>query len=162
EKKPQWLLIKERDGDARPSSEYDVTEASPDSVNRKQRGAPRVWHSNRPATNRRASRRSASGAARTMAPRVRVDPSSARGARRAAMPEAPRPELATLVDQAPEGEDWIHEIKYDGYRLVASVRQGRATLLTRTGQDWTERFAMVAEDVARLPVKQAVVDGEVV
>jgi bifunctional non-homologous end joining protein LigD len=67
-----------------------------------------------------------------------------------------------LVSTAPEGEDWIHEIKYDGYRFLCRVDRGSARLLTRTGLDWTERFGAVAEVAAKLPVERALLDGEIV
>jgi bifunctional non-homologous end joining protein LigD len=72
------------------------------------------------------------------------------------------PQLATLVDAAPVGPEWVFEIKYDGYRLEALVEGGQARLLTRRGNDWTNRFPDVAERLARLPVKSATLDGEVV
>ena len=72
-----------------------------------------------------------------------------------------QPQLATLVAQAPDGDEWLHEIKFDGYRIGCVVRAGRATLHSRNGKDWTERFAPVAEAAAALPVKSALLDGEV-
>ncbi|HTE52827.1 MAG TPA: non-homologous end-joining DNA ligase [Kofleriaceae bacterium] len=71
------------------------------------------------------------------------------------------PQLATLVAEAPAGDDWLHEIKYDGYRIGCVVRRGRAELLSRNGKDWTDRFAPVSEAVAALPVTTALLDGEV-
>jgi bifunctional non-homologous end joining protein LigD len=83
------------------------------------------------------------------------------GARRAAMPDEVSPELATLVSAPPEGEHWLHEIKFDGYRALCELRRGKARLLTRRGKDWSDRFAPVAEAAAALPVGSAVLDGEV-
>jgi bifunctional non-homologous end joining protein LigD len=71
------------------------------------------------------------------------------------------PQLATLVAEAPEGDGWLHEIKYDGYRIGCIVRRGHAQLISRNGNDWSERFAAVAEAAAALPVKSALLDGEV-
>lgn len=80
-----------------------------------------------------------------------------------AMPdEKPEPELATLVDRAPAGDDWIHELKLDGYRILARIDQGKVTLLTRHGNDWTERMPGLAAAFERLEVSSAIVDGEVV
>jgi bifunctional non-homologous end joining protein LigD len=78
------------------------------------------------------------------------------------MPSRPQAELASLVRQPPEGDEWLHEIKFDGYRMFCCVRQGKARLISRSGQDWTARFQPVADAVGRLPVDTAVVDGEVV
>ena len=72
------------------------------------------------------------------------------------------PQLATLVDSAPVGSEWVFEIKYDGYRLEALVEAGRVRLFTRRGNDWTSRFPDLAQRLARLPVKSATLDGEVV
>ena len=74
----------------------------------------------------------------------------------------PRFQLATLVEEAPEGPEWIHEIKLDGYRLMGRLERGRARLETRNGLDWTDRFPGVAEALAGLPARSALVDGEAV
>ncbi|HMH75492.1 MAG TPA: DNA ligase D, partial [Candidatus Udaeobacter sp.] len=72
------------------------------------------------------------------------------------------PQLATLVSGPPPGDDWVHEIKLDGYRILLRVERGRVRLLTRNRQDWTARFPAVAEAAAALPVKEALLDGEIV
>ncbi len=72
------------------------------------------------------------------------------------------PQLATLVSAPPAGHDWVHEIKLDGYRLLLRLERGRAKLLTRNRLDWTDRFLPVAEAAAGLPVKEALLDGELV
>ncbi|WP_437941983.1 DNA ligase D [Sorangium sp. So ce341] len=84
------------------------------------------------------------------------------GARRGPFPDEVEPQLATLVTGPPQGEGWLYEVKFDGYRMLAQLRGGRVTLLTRRGQDWTERFASVRDDLARLPAREAVLDGEIV
>ena len=63
--------------------------------------------------------------------------------------------LATLVDEPPEGDDWVHEIKYDGYRILARLDDGGVRLFTRNGLDWTARFPVVAEALRGLAVKTA-------
>lgn len=72
------------------------------------------------------------------------------------------PQLATLVDEAPSDAGWLFETKYDGYRIQAHVRKGAARLYTRTGLDWTERFPRTAAAVAKLRVRSAILDGEVI
>ncbi|MGK3994118.1 DNA ligase D [Sorangium sp. So ce1024] len=84
------------------------------------------------------------------------------GAQRAPFPDEVEPQLATLVTGPPQGEGWLYEVKLDGYRTIAKLRGGRVTLLTRRGQDWTERFPAVRDDLARLPAREAVLDGEIV
>ena len=72
-----------------------------------------------------------------------------------------RPQLALLFDEAPAGDDWLHEIKLDGYRIGARVDRGRVTLLSRRGHEWTDDFPEVAAGAARLDVTSALLDGEV-
>ena len=72
------------------------------------------------------------------------------------------PQLATLVASPPEGDDWLHEIKYDGYRLLARIERGAVRLTTRGGQDWTARFPGIGAALADLPVRSALIDGELV
>jgi len=79
--------------------------------------------------------------------------------------ERPRfvaPELATLEQAPPAGDGWLHEIKYDGYRIIALIEKGEARLITRNEKDWTARYRPVAKALARLKVETAVVDGELV
>jgi bifunctional non-homologous end joining protein LigD len=83
----------------------------------------------------------------------------------AAAPELPEfipPELATLADKPPAGQDWVHEIKFDGYRTQCRIENGRAVMRTRTGLDWTDRFRHLAGAAERLPVSNAILDGEIV
>lgn len=85
------------------------------------------------------------------------------GATSARLPRDPfAPQLATLVREAPGSGKWLHEIKFDGYRIVTEVRDGTVTMYTRNGKDWTDRFAPIAEALSHLPVKSAILDGEVV
>jgi len=81
--------------------------------------------------------------------------------RKAALPPFVAPQLAFLKDQPPEGSNWIHEIKYDGYRVLAAVGGTEARLYTRSGQDWTDKFQPIADALARLDI-EALIDGEVV
>jgi bifunctional non-homologous end joining protein LigD len=71
-------------------------------------------------------------------------------------------ELATLVSEPPNGDGWLHEMKLDGYRLECLVAGGRTRLMTRRGLDWTDRFPTVAAAASDLPVRSAILDGEVV
>ena len=71
------------------------------------------------------------------------------------------PMLATRVDKAPESDAWIHEIKYDGYRIQAAVSGDSVRLYTRTGLDWTGKFQSVADALAKLDLKDVLLDGEV-
>jgi bifunctional non-homologous end joining protein LigD len=86
-----------------------------------------------------------------------------RGGRTAVLAPPPKwikPQLTKLVDEAPTGDGWLHEIKYDGYRMHARIDAGRAQLLTRTGLDWSHRYRATIERLRALPVKNAYLDCE--
>lgn len=70
------------------------------------------------------------------------------------------PELATLVEDTPSGDDWVHEIKYDGYRLMAFVKDAEVILQTRGGKDWTHKFTPLASAIGKLKVEDAIFDLE--
>jgi bifunctional non-homologous end joining protein LigD len=80
----------------------------------------------------------------------------------APLPRGIEPALSTLAAAPPTGQDWIHEIKFDGYRILASVDQGKVTLSTRKGNDWTDRMPALAEAIRNMPVKSVLLDGELV
>ena len=81
-------------------------------------------------------------------------------------PESPhpptwiKPQLTRLADEAPTGKDWLHEIKYDGYRMHARIDGDKIQLLTRTGLDWSHRYEGTIEALRSLKVKSAYLDGE--
>jgi bifunctional non-homologous end joining protein LigD len=83
-----------------------------------------------------------------------------KGKKVAAMPDFVAPQLCTLVDRPPGREGWCHEIKFDGYRVQLRVERGKATLKTRKGLDWTDKFRAIAKDGSALP--DALIDGEIV
>ncbi|HEX6830773.1 MAG TPA: DNA ligase D [Methyloceanibacter sp.] len=71
------------------------------------------------------------------------------------------PELATLVDEVPRGDRWLHEMKYDGYRIIARKSGDEIALFSRSGLDWTVRFPAIAKALLRLPCDAALLDGEI-
>jgi len=138
--KEQWLLIKEKDPQARPAAEYDIVAAEPDSVlSDASLGAPKPTAKPKPK------------------PKAKAKPKKAA----TALPEQFSPQLATLVDRAPEG-DWRYEIKFDGYRMLARTRDGEVRLFTRNGHDWTERLPRQAKALQALKLKDSWLDGEMV
>jgi bifunctional non-homologous end joining protein LigD len=84
------------------------------------------------------------------------------GSKAGPLPDFIAPCLAQRQKEVPEGEQWVHEIKFDGYRLEARIERGNVTLLTRNNLDWTKRFSRVAKALATLDVETAILDGEVV
>ena len=164
-----WLLIKEKDEFVRPSSEWSVTDARPESVTTGRtleeiaRDKDRVWHSNRPEGTSAKPKGRFAAQARSRRPAVDFAALAAEvpGARKRAGAAVATPQLATLVAAPPPGDQWLHEMKFDGYRIVADLSAGHARLVSRNGKDWTAQFPGVARDVERLPVARAVLDGEV-
>jgi bifunctional non-homologous end joining protein LigD len=71
------------------------------------------------------------------------------------------PQLATLVDRVPTTGPWVYEIKYDGYRAIATLEDGNVTIVSRNRLDWTARFAKIAAALAKLRARSAVFDGEI-
>jgi bifunctional non-homologous end joining protein LigD len=92
----------------------------------------------------------------------RIDPKKMSGARKAPMPEFLLPQLATLVEKPPSGDAWLHELKFDGYRMLCFLNRGKAKFLSRNGKDWTEKFPNVAAALKTFPVTTAILDGEIV
>jgi bifunctional non-homologous end joining protein LigD len=154
ERRENWLLIKERDDEALPQSGDAVVKDNPLSVTTGRSldtiASDRdwVWHSNREDNEKPPMRG---------VPLERLP-----GARKGPMPENIKPQLATLSDKAPEGDEWLHEIKYDGYRLLARIEDGTVRLITRGGLDWTAKFSQLAHSLGELPLDSALIDGELV
>ncbi|ANQ84929.1 ATP-dependent DNA ligase [Azoarcus olearius] len=142
--KAQWLLIKDADGAARPQSDYDVVVARPESV---------LTHAQLPARRDAAGAAGGEGAKKARVAALRGD--AARN------PAWIAPELATAVEAPPPGE-WRYELKFDGYRMLARVENGRARLYTRNHHDWTAKLAPLREAVESLGADSAWLDGEVV
>ena len=188
EKKENWLLIKAHDQWERSPKDPDILEEMPQSVVSGRsieeiaegKGKKRVWHSNKSVKeNVRAAVTRGNGGA----PARKTGAKTARSPRRPAstkksksnkeskkeskggsapLPEFVPPSLATLRTAAPNGPGWIHEIKFDGYRIQARLDHGDVRLLTRKGLDWTSKFPNVAAAVAKLPAETALIDGEIV
>ncbi len=158
-----WLLVKDKDEHARTADELDIVSARPESV-ASGRGLAevaaerdRLWHS------------------RSVGPGGEVNPggpaegdggarlrlAEIAGAVRRPLPATQPLALAMVVEAPPEGDDWLHEIKHDGYRIVARIEEGEVRLISRNGKDWTKEFPQVARAVGRLPAGTALLDGEV-
>ncbi len=157
-----WLLIKKTDGEARPVASYNVQAELPFSVasgrtmEQIAEAPEAVWKDGRAQPIDGAP--AADGARGAAGP----DPSALAGAKKGKLPSKLAPQLAGTATRAPEGDQWLHEVKLDGYRLLCRIENGSVKLLTRNGHDWTDRFAAVAAAAARMPVASAILDGEVV
>ena len=83
-------------------------------------------------------------------------------ARKSRLPDFILPQLATLVKEPPSGDEWLHELKFDGYRMLCRIDGGQVTLWSRNGKEWTEKFQNVIEAIRSLRVTGAIIDGEIV
>ncbi len=167
EKRENWLLIKGEDEFARTEDAADILDERPESVQTGRQiadvaGEAPGWSSKTGRIRKPAGRAKKPRAAPEPDPEP-PEPAAVKGARKAAMPGFVEPMLATLASAAPQGERWLHEIKFDGYRLQARIEAGRVKLLTRSGLDWTTRFGKAVPAALRdLPVGAAILDGELV
>lgn len=171
--KENWLLIKEHDEEARTGKDADITALRPESV---LTGITAIgdsesvaqWTTGKPARGgkkpARAPAKSGPGAPAkaARAKPVTIDMGKIEGARKQRMPASIKPQLATLIERAPEGEEWLCEVKFDGYRALAQLSEGGVALYTRAGNDWTTKWQGIADTLTRLAPHQAWLDGEVV
>ncbi|HEY6023334.1 MAG TPA: DNA ligase D [Pseudolabrys sp.] len=178
EKRDNWLLIKQHDEAARSAGEKDILDAEPfsavtgRSMDEIAGGPKKEWRSNRTKTGNTAETSKTRTTTRRRASAAAIKPLRKTGmlldddtlvhARRAALPAFVKPCLATLADKAPDSNNWVHEIKFDGYRIQARLERSKVKLLTRKGLDWTKKFPTIAAAVARLPAGSALIDGELV
>ena len=137
--KENWLLIKEKDDAAREGKQADITGLRPESV----ADAPTE-------TSEKSAEKPAASA-----------PKKHKG-RRAAMPDKVDVQLATLAEHAPEGDEWLSEMKFDGYRGLCRIEGGKARIFTREQLDWSKRWPQLTQALAALKVDEAWIDGEVV
>lgn len=152
ERQEPWLLFKKRDAFARPSAEFDVTCALPDSV---------IGMASASATDGRTGRVNAKPADAKPADAGRAEAQPG-GARRAKLPATLAPQLATLANNVPAEGDWSCELKFDGYRIMARIDDGRVALVTRGGHDWAARLPELVDELPRLGLRSGWLDGEIV
>ncbi len=162
EKRENWLLIKVEDAFAQPPDAPDILEERPKSV---KSGRVIGDFAKDPPKAAAKKRKSPVGPVNPVAasPADTPDPATIKGAVKAPVPAFVEPMLASLAPLAPTGQRWLHEIKFDGYRLQARIEAGRVKLFTRGGLDWTRKFGTaMAEALQNLPLGTAVIDGELV
>ena len=218
--KEQWLLIKERDAEARDQNDYDVLKECPGSVLEGSGSAGKRAKATRTATKTAASESTRQSASKTgartaiKAARTAIKTASAKetasnsnitgrnrakassssrpdpkktdivstrstqslrelaaspsieGTVKAALPATFKPQLATLVDAAPPGDEWAYEIKFDGYRVLTRIDRNAKTrtlkVFTRAGNDWTAKFGKQVKAFEQLDIESAWLDGEAV
>ena len=155
-KQENWLLIKEHDEEAREGEDAQITVLRPESV--ADDPVP-----DKPARKTKADK-TRSGTSPHSAKRTAkaVRARDILGAVSSPLPEMIRPQLATLAEHAPAGDEWLSEVKFDGYRAVCRIADGEVNIYTRAGNDWTRKWPAIAEALHDLPVENAWLDGEVV
>jgi bifunctional non-homologous end joining protein LigD len=156
EKAEPWLLIKSEDAFARPPGSPEITDEEATSqvsglTNQELAAGGEVRADHR-------ARASAARARKLMLP----DISRIGGARKGLLPTFLEPSLTSPCEKPPSGPRWVHEIKYDGYRIQARIDGRTVRLLTRKALDWTDRFTAIADALRRLDLGSALIDGEIV
>jgi bifunctional non-homologous end joining protein LigD len=156
ERADPWLLIKSEDAFARPVGAAEIVDEETTSylsgLTTEQLAAQGKLRADHAARATVAKERT----------RPLPDVSRVRGARKKLLPAFVEPSLAQTAERPPSGAKWVHEIKYDGYRIQARIDGGTVRLLTRKGLDWTQRFGSVAPALAGLGLSSALLDGEIV
>ncbi len=151
--KNNWLFVKEKDTGV--DTTTDILAARPESV-KSGMTIEELLASKKPKVTPTAKAKAAAK------PAAKLDSGKVEGAVKAPMPKTFKPQLASETTEPVKGDGWLHEIKFDGYRTIAMVSGGKVKLLTRTGIDWTDRYGVLADAFAALPVKEAILDGEIV
>ena len=177
-----WLLFKERDEFARPTSKGDILIEQPRSAKTNRTlediaaGKPRKKVRKQPTKKAKRKRTADRVAVRPSPNGVVVAPQPTRttkslasaaiasidGVRRAPMPKQIAAQLATLVEQAPTGDQWLHEQKFDGYRMFCRIRSGDVQFVSRNQQSWTPKLQSLVRYAQQLSAREAILDGEVV
>lgn len=165
--KEQWLLIKEKDDIARSSEEYDIVQVRPESVITgdllpvDKNNSIKTVKSNSAKPLHKTTAKKKMTATRASSDLTLKTKSSSASKNSVSIPDKFSPELATLVSAPPAGE-WLYEIKFDGYRILTRVMNGKVTMFTRNGNDWTDRLALQVKAIEALKLKDSWLDGEVV
>ena len=148
DKHEPWLLIKERDGEARAIDEYDVVEEQPASVITG-RGVDEVDQPPKKVASKASAKKPAGSTEK-------------KAAKKSPLPATFQPQLATLAASPPSSPgDWLYELKFDGYRLLARIDKGKVRCFTRNGHDWTAKLPALEKALAKLPTASAWLDGEI-
>ena len=151
ERQPPWLLIKERDTEARPAADYDVIQALPHSVLSGKALPPKKKAAKKTEAVKKAA---PSSAAQAKLPAAAIP---------AELPELLAPQLATLLTQLPsDGDDWVYEIKFDGYRLLTRIDGPSIRCFTRNGHNWSAKLPTLVKALSQLGLSSGWLDGEIV
>lgn len=165
-----WFLVKAKDKYAKPTSEYDITEKKPKSAISKlsldqiAENYSGIW--TREKGYEKAKSRKTTTKTTKASPKLKKKPEKVSLAelnlKPSAFPDIISPQLATLVEQPPSGNKWLHEIKLDGYRILAYRKGKKVTLYSRNKKNWSNYFDNVIEQLQSLPFDNVIFDGEIV
>jgi len=139
-----WLLIKIKDSYAKSSKNYDITRAEMNSVI-SGRSLEQIANENISSKNNKT---------KIIKKKLNL--------KKKPFPKILYPQLATLVNEPPAGKNWLHEIKFDGYRLLAFKHGSKVSLFTRNNNDWTHKFKNIVKHIENLTIDNLILDGEIV
>ncbi|SFQ59203.1 bifunctional non-homologous end joining protein LigD [Variovorax sp. OK605] len=145
ERQEPWILFKKKDEFARAHGDFDVVTALPDSVISKPLKKPG------PKSPPLSKSRNSSSVTQPMP-----------GARKVELPQVLKPQLATLAAGVPSAGEWLYELKFDGYRILARIENAKVSLITRGGHDWASRMPTLVSELEKLGLHSCFLDGEIV
>ena len=154
-----WLLIKHKDEEVRTGDNGQFLEENATSVVSGRTldaiagDRDKVWNSNREQTVKELP-------AKKLRPAAKA--SSAQAGTVSTMPGFTPPQLATLSTSMPKGPEWVHELKFDGYRMISHIKHGHVEIFSRNGKDWTAAFQPIAALLGKFKIETAILDGELV
>ncbi len=154
-----WLLIKHKDEEVHKGDNAQFLEENATSVVSGRTmddiagDSDRVWKSNREQTVKKSPTKKPAPAAKAL---------PAKAGKVSKMPGFTPPQLATLSTSMPEGAEWVHEIKFDGYRMISHINNGSVKIFSRNGKDWTVAFQSIADLLSKFKIDTAILDGELV
>lgn len=147
-----WLLIKGNDEFAKPLKKYDVTLKEPNSVKSHLTMDEITKKYLKVSDTKKPKKKSSKNLSLAIPKNLKFS----------SIPKKIHPALATLVDEAPNGKEWLHEIKFDGYRIIAIKKSGKTQLYTRNANKYTNKFKGITEAIDALVIENIILDGELV
>ncbi len=157
-----WLLMKVKDESARSEKEYDILEEEPLSVKSGKTIDEIAKYSITKTSQKHSTKNERATKINSANKNILADISTPLEVKEINFPHSISPQLATLVDRVPSGKDWLHELKFDGYRIICAINNNKINLITRNQNDWTDKLSYLVDSIKRLNINNAILDGELV
>ncbi len=155
-----WLLMKINDKEAQSQKEFDILKQEPLSIKSGKSLDEIAKNTKKNVTHQ--NKKSSIPVTKKKAKTSPIKLTNLTHVKKSVIPETIRPQLATLVDKAPSGNNWLHELKFDGYRIITIINNSEIKLLTRNQNDWTDKLNFLTQAFKKLNLSNIVLDGELV